>query len=414
MNVKSNVLNRKEYRPDIDGLRAIAIISVIIFHAFPSLLSGGFVGVDVFFLISGFLISTIIFQALDQEKFSFLYFYTSRVKRIFPALIFVLTSVVLFGLFTLFPVEFQQLGKHLTSGLSFIDNVMISRECGYFDISAELKPLLHLWSLCIEEQFYLGFPFIAWLCWRFRFNYCFIVLLLISILSFLLNIRIVHQNSAGAFFLSQARIWELLTGCMLAYATIYGRNQALLNNRLSILLKYFVANNSRVQFFKHIASVVGLLFLVMAVIFISQDLVFPGYLPLYPLTGTALLIIAGPAAVCNRYILSHPYMVGIGLISYPLYLWHWPILSLLRIIHSNELTPVCGIIALICSFALAVLTYVFIEKPIRFGLKKTKIKIIFLCLYAVALSLFGLMMFYSVIEPRSMKLGNISDDLVSV
>src|SRR3990167_8404871 len=124
MNVKSNVLNRKEYRPDIDGLRAIAIISVIIFHAFPSLLSGGFVGVDVFFLISGFLISTIIFQALDQEKFSFLYFYTSRVKRIFPALIFVLTSVVLFGWFTLFPVEFQQLGKHLTSGLSFIDNVM--------------------------------------------------------------------------------------------------------------------------------------------------------------------------------------------------------------------------------------------------------------------------------------------------
>lgn len=156
------------YRPDIDGLRAFAVTSVVIFHAFPNLIPGGFVGVDVFFVISGFLISGIIFREIESSSFSFLDFYARRIKRIFPALITVLVSAYAFGWFFLFSDDFRRLGAHIFRATLFLSNLLLMREAGYFDNAAETKPLLHLWSLAIEEQFYLAWPLIVWVFWRVK------------------------------------------------------------------------------------------------------------------------------------------------------------------------------------------------------------------------------------------------------
>lgn len=165
------------YRPDIDGLRAIAILAVILFHAFPAKLKGGFVGVDIFFVISGFLISSIIMRDVNEGRFSFIRFYINRIKRIFPALIFVLICCFLFGYYALLSDEFSSLGKHIASGLGFIQNITLYLESGYFDKASDLKPLLHLWSLGVEEQFYLIFPVLLMVAWRFRSRVLNIVIL---------------------------------------------------------------------------------------------------------------------------------------------------------------------------------------------------------------------------------------------
>lgn len=154
----ANTLSHPKYRADIDGLRAIAVLSVVIFHAAPNWLRGGFIGVDIFFVISGFLISTIIFSNLESNTFSLQEFYVRRVKRIFPALILMLTTTFAFGWWVLLPDEFAQLGKHITAGVFFVSNLVLWSEAGYFDAAAETKPLLHLWSLGIEEQFYILWP----------------------------------------------------------------------------------------------------------------------------------------------------------------------------------------------------------------------------------------------------------------
>ena len=169
--VKSNglpsvpALSHPKYRPDIDGLRAIAVLSVVIFHAFPNSLKSGFIGVDIFFVISGYLISSIIFENIDRGSFSFAQFYGRRIKRIFPALSLVLLSCLVFGWFGLLGDEFKQLGKHMAAGAGFVSNFFFWQESGYFNNAAETKPLLHLWSLAIEEQFYIVWPLLVWV-WR--------------------------------------------------------------------------------------------------------------------------------------------------------------------------------------------------------------------------------------------------------
>jgi len=166
----SNDLQHPKYRPDIDGLRGIAVLSVVASHAFPNKISGGFIGVDIFFVISGFLISTIIFNNLEKGTFSFYEFYARRIKRIYPALFVVLFACLIFGWFALLPEEYKQLGKHTAGGAGFIANFILWSEAGYFDNSAETKPLLHLWSLGIEEQFYIIWPFLLWFLWKKKFN----------------------------------------------------------------------------------------------------------------------------------------------------------------------------------------------------------------------------------------------------
>ena len=204
-----------KYRPDIDGLRAVAVLSVVAFHAFPAWMKGGFIGVDVFFVISGFLISTIIFGSLERGTFSFADFYARRIKRIFPALILVLSLSLIFGWFSLLPDELNQLGKHVVAGAGFVSNFVLWSESGYFDNSADTKPLLHLWSLGIEEQFYIVWPFLLWGAWKRQLNF-FVVIISLLIGSFILNIWLIHTNPVATFYSPLARFWELLCGSLLA------------------------------------------------------------------------------------------------------------------------------------------------------------------------------------------------------
>ena len=214
-----------EYRPDIDGLRAVAVLSVVAFHAFPEFVPGGFVGVDIFFVISGFLISGIIFEGLDTGTFSLAEFYRRRVRRIFPALTIVLLACLVAGWFTLLPDEYEQLAEHTVAGAGFLSNVELWKEAGYFDTSSDHKPLLHLWSLGIEEQFYLVWPACLLLLWKRKRNVMGAVALLAA-LSFGINVLRVHAHTSSTFYLPVTRFWELLLGCLLAHYTLFTSGRA--------------------------------------------------------------------------------------------------------------------------------------------------------------------------------------------
>ena len=204
-------LTHPKYRSDIDGLRALAVLSVLGFHAFPEFIRGGYIGVDIFFIISGYLISTILFENLQNGSFSFFIFYARRIRRIFPALILVLAACFAFGWFTLRSDEYKQLGKHIAGGAGFIDNFIFLNEAGYFDNSADTKPLLHLWSLGIEEQFYIIWPVLLWYFWRIGANPLTVAVTILAV-SFALNLETVKTDVITTFYSPVTRFWELLSG----------------------------------------------------------------------------------------------------------------------------------------------------------------------------------------------------------
>lgn len=374
------------YRPDIDGLRAIAILSVLIFHAFPESMKGGYVGVDVFFVISGYLISSIIFRSLHRGDFSFYEFYAHRVNRIFPALIVVSAASYVFGYFALFPDEYKQLGKHMSAGAGFVENFVLWKEAGYFDAESVLKPMMHLWSLSIEEQYYLIYPLLIWGAWRLRLSILTTVVLL-CLFSFALNVQAVDTDTVKAFFSPQTRFWELLVGALLAYTQLKKRDQ------LEAWLKqapwssqHALARFPATQHWKisSILSVVGLALIVVAIFGINKNKQFPGWWALIPVLGAFLLILSGPMAWVNRKVLARRGMVFIGLISYPLYLWHWPILSFAKIIEVKTPSPLVRVALVFVSILLAWLTYRFVEKPLRFGVRgRSKTVVLFLVMLLV-------------------------------
>ena len=207
--------HRIAYRPDIDGLRAVAVLLVVGYHAFPYWLNGGFIGVDIFFVISGFLISSIIFQDLGAGSFRFTDFYGRRIRRIFPALIIVVAACLVAGWFVLLAGEYEQLGKHVAGGAGFIANFLLWNESNYFDNAAETKPLLHLWSLGVEEQFYIIWPLLLWLAWKRNFN-ARTMTAFIVIMSFALTIAQARTDMVAAFYSPATRFWESLCGALLA------------------------------------------------------------------------------------------------------------------------------------------------------------------------------------------------------
>lgn len=353
------------YRADIDGLRALAVLAVVIYHAFPKALPGGFAGVDVFFVISGFLISSIIMGSLGRGSFSFADFYARRVRRIFPALSLVLTACIAFGWFALFPDELKLLGKHVFGGTAFISNFFLWNEVGYFDTAAETKPLLHLWSLGIEEQFYIFWPLI--LAWTYRRGGKVArVLLALAALSFLVNIAGVHRYASATFYSPASRVWELLLGALLAYMSVHqlslfaGVRTAGAQDGGERLLLDPASSRAR-----SVRSVLGLALLVSAYAFLNSKQHFPGWAALLPVLGALCLIGAGPQAWVNRVLLSNRVLVWFGLISYPLYLWHWPLLAFAHIVESGVPAAKVRALAVVAAVALAWLTYRLVERPFR-------------------------------------------------
>lgn len=372
MHPLSSPSQNKNYRPDIDGLRAIAILAVVFFHGFPDRVRGGFVGVDIFFVISGYLISRIIFVGLENGKFSLREFYSHRVKRIFPALITMFVAVCAYSWFFLLPEEFAQLGKHLLGSVFFGQNFLLWTEAGYFDTSSELKPLMHLWSLAVEEQFYLFFPFVAMAVWRRKLSIL-PALLGLYVVSFALNVVFVREHPAATFFLPHSRVWELLTGSLLAYGQLVCRNQVA-NAGDGILYRVLKSCGSKCDkaWTRNAVATIGLVLLLASIFGLNKGKVFPGWWAFAPVTGAAMIIAAGQGAWINRHLLSSRFMVFVGLISYPLYLWHWPLLSLAHVVGTATPDPVetAGLIA--SSFVLAWLTYRLVERPLRFGLHAVK------------------------------------------
>jgi peptidoglycan/LPS O-acetylase OafA/YrhL len=342
-----------KYRTDIDGLRAVAVLGVVIYHAFPWMIPGGFIGVDIFFVISGYLISGILYKGHKSGNFSFKEFYARRIRRLFPALITMLVITMAYGWVILLPDEFQQLGKHVASGTLFIQNIVFWQESGYFDTTASLKPLLHLWSLAVEEQFYIFFPLLLLLIWKKKWPLAAIMVVLL-VVSLVGNLWMsVHAGSAD-FFLTPYRAWEFLGGSLLAW------------------WHYERGHEEEVPAYREMLSVVGLLFLGLGMAFIHTGDPYPGWRAILPVAGTLLLMeggagtnLKGTGAWINRKILSHPAVVWIGLISYPLYLFHWPALSFVHIVKGESPKEGYILAALGVALLLTILTYYFIEKRIR-------------------------------------------------
>ncbi len=344
-----------QYRPDIDGLRAIAVLLVVGFHAFPEAVPGGFIGVDIFFVISGFLITGIIARELGQQHFGLLAFYARRIRRIFPALIVVLGVTLVLGWLWLLPQAYAQLSSDVFASAAFVSNIALWLQSGYFDIESSRKPLLHLWSLGIEEQFYLFWPLILMLAARLRLSLL-AVASLIAIASLALNVALIGPDPVATFYLPFTRAWELLAGAALACGWSHIRHTP-------------AASNLR--------AAAGILLIAIAAGVLDSKNAFPGWWALLPVAGAALMISAPMAWGC-RHLLASPAMVRIGLISYPLYLWHWPLLVFSGIIKFAPLTLLERALIVGLSFALAWLTYRFIEIPFRFG-RPTRPRIAALC-----------------------------------
>ncbi|MDR3448444.1 MAG: acyltransferase family protein [Alphaproteobacteria bacterium] len=366
------------YRPDIDGLRAVAILCVLGFHAFPAWAPGGFVGVDIFFVISGYLISSILLANLQAEKFSLWDFYARRVRRIFPALILVLAASLACGYLVLWPDQFRAFGRHLAASAGFVANLAFERESGYFDGAAETKPLLHLWSLGVEEQFYIFWPLMLAAAWRWKHRAgtmigVVFVASFAAAIWFVTDSKFVAQGGVVGFYSPFGRFWELLAGGYLAWLAQHGFS-----------LRRRAARES--------AALAGSLLIVVALFAFTKNMPFPGWRALLPVGGAVLIIAAGPMAYVNRFVLARRGMVGIGLVSYPLYLWHWPLLSFARILNGEEPSRLQRILLILAAFALAALTYRLVEKPLRSGgLDKKRIFILLALMAALGIAGFGIM-----------------------
>ena len=374
---QSQPLTHPGYRPDIDGLRALGVLLVLLFHAFPRTLPGGFAGVDIFFVVSGYLISTIIFANLEQGSFSFVEFYSRRIRRIFPALTVVLATGGILGWFVLLTDEYSRLGLHIVAGAGFVSNFVLWSEAGYFDGDAYTKPFLHLWSLGIEEQFYIVWPLLLGTVWQRKHHFLGITVS-IAALSFLINLYLIHSNPVAAFYAPWSRFWELMIGGILAYVALH-RPQ------------YVAASSNR-------RSAVGLLLIVLGVALLNKKAAFPGWWALLPTLGTFLVIAAGPDAWLNRKFLGSRGMIGIGLISYPLYLWHWLLLSLAWIVEGEMPSNATRSVLVLASFALSYVTYRFVEIRTRRG---GKITTIVLLAAMAGLMAIGLVTYSELLRPRN-------------
>lgn len=332
------------YRREIDGLRAVAVVPVILFHAGMTVFSGGYVGVDVFFVISGYLITNILIGELEQGNFSIARFYERRARRILPALFFVVMCCIPFAWMWMLPSELKDFSQSLVAVTVFASNILFWREEGYFAPAAELKPLLHTWSLAVEEQYYLLFPVFLLLAWRFGRDRVFWAIVSMTLVSLLLS-EWGWRNEPGAnFYLAPTRAWELLIGSICAFWPP-GREQSK-NDWWSLL---------------------GLAMIVLAIFYYDEATPFPSVYALVPVLGTALIIVFGGTGTWTAQLLGTQAFVGIGLISYSAYLWHQPLFAFARIRSLTEPAQSLMLTLAVLSLILAYFSWRFIEKPFRKG-----------------------------------------------
>ncbi|MEY2922584.1 MAG: hypothetical protein RL108_1210, partial [Bacteroidota bacterium] len=347
------------YRPDIDGLRAIAIILVIIFHAGFSFFSGGYIGVDVFFVLSGFLITSLIDYEIKEQIFSFKQFYLRRIRRIVPVLVFILLITTIPAYFLLFADNLESFGRTLIHTFLCTNNFYLYVNLSdYFAENSDLIPFLHTWSLSVEEQFYFFLPpFLLLLHKNLNISKRRVVMILLFVISLLFSIYQTKTNSRAAYFLLPSRLFELLIGSCVA---IYWDRVPNLNQSKNNLL-----------------SIIGLLLILIPAITLNDTSSFPGINAFWPCLGTAMLIVSGKTTqtrgIINKLI-ENKFFVGVGLISYSLYLWHWPIFVFIKY-EGLKLDGIIRIVALILIFVLSYFSWRFIEQPFRttlkFNFKKT-------------------------------------------
>ena len=333
------------YRPDIDGLRALAILPVLFFHAGLGLFEGGYVGVDVFFVISGFLITRIIYGEIVAGNFSILKFYERRARRILPALFAVCLFSFVMAWWLFVPLDFKDFSRSLAAAMLFASNILFMDETGYFAAPSEIKPLLHTWSLAVEEQYYIVFPLLLAVAARFFKAYIGMFVILLLATSFVACVWATGYRPVYAFFLSPTRAWELLIGSVLAVGVLPVIDNRQMLNGLSVL---------------GLGLVLGSIFL------FSADTSFPGWQAAIPCIGAGLLIyVNGSGETIGARILSFKPFVWSGLISYSLYLWHWPLIVFAKYHSGGELPSAAlwGLIGL--SVVAAALSWKFIEQPFR-------------------------------------------------
>jgi peptidoglycan/LPS O-acetylase OafA/YrhL len=343
MKLNKDSINDGRYRPDIDGLRAIAILIVVIFHYFPFLIPGGYIGVDIFFVISGYLITKIIYPQIEKNNFSFIDFYERRVKRIFPALIVVLLFSIILGKVILLKDEYQNFKDSVFYASTFFSNYGLYKESGYFDTSSDSKPLLHLWSLAIEMQFYILWPIILLILARVK-KYSILAINFILLLSFILCILQTYKNPTLAFYNPLARGWELIIGGLV-----------FLNE-----IKRLKASN---YLFENAKSILGLLLIFVSCMHFNKYSIFPGWIAIIPALGTYLILDSNKSFL-NKHILSNKLFLALGLLSYSIYLWHWPLLVFTRIYISEMPTVLVRILLIVFVIFISYLTYKYVERPI--------------------------------------------------
>lgn len=337
------------YFPDLDGLRAVAVLIVVGYHAGLPVITGGFTGVDIFFVLSGFFITLQIAKDIGASRFSIANFYSRRIRRILPALFFVCFITYIIATIIMVPDDLRGFQRSLLAALLFVANIFFWQDISYFAQDASIKPLLHLWSLAVEEQFYFFFPIALAIIARFGPRITFLFLALAAFISFLASAALTRVYPAASFFLLPTRAWELLLGSLVALAP-----------RIELKL-----------YSRHILSVTGLVLIAVAVFYIGPNDDFPGWLAILPTSASVLLILAslGGGGVGNKLLAMTP-MVWVGLLSYSLYLWHWPILVFARYVTNGELSPGAAMVCVALSFAMAAFSLRFVERPFRLGRSK--------------------------------------------
>ncbi len=343
----------REHRADIDGLRGAAVLSLLAVHLFPQWgRGGGLLGIDIFFVLSGFLISDTLFRAHETGQFKLAQFYVHRIRRIVPSLCVVLMACLAFSFLFAFPSDLRHIGKQVTAAALFLSNFTLWQAALPSDMGAAGEPLFHLWALAFEVQFYVLWP-IALACVVGRKGRTTALICGLLVISFSLNVALVDSSPNAAFLLPPTRLWELMIGALLAQLGHFSARGVEARSE-----------TGRARWAREIASLLGIALLAAAILLIDDTSQFPGWWALLPTLGAAALVISGPAAFINKYVLSNPVLRFYGVISYPLYLWHWPLLSF-PVSLGMPLTHELRVIILIAGVVLAALTHELVERPLR-------------------------------------------------